>query len=546
MENEEIEIQSKQFYVHELPLITTFHDEKVLNERFIVGHKIYNILVAEGYRRLNLIYNDVEYKEILEKIEKVPKEQMKGKHPLKTERKKKRVELAKKHGLNGQATMVFSQFITQEINKNLAWAGPYTLGSQVVRKLGERVAQPFLDFVDGAAHLNRKEGKPKFLSPRKGKKLSSVESGFSDEIITIKFENGKYYTEWSNGKTGKDKKIIRMRIFTDRKGKNFSEIQAFTDMNSQVPQRDKKGKLKRDKDGNVLLQSAFRYATIVRRIVKGKWQYYVQLVLSGKPYSNVKTQDGKKVAIDLGISQYGIVSEGSYSATRTPSRMKSDGKPSSALGKMNYTKTKGVSGDYQHYLEGLKNINKKVAKMQKSTSRSDRLNNPHCYDENGKTIKGKRIIHTKNWKKKHAKLKELQRVQNERKKIIMNIAVKDVLRRGNILYMEKVSIKGWQKVYGKTMQFSSPGTFSAKVINAIQRNGGRVELISTNLTKLSQFCHICGKYKEKPLSNRRQECCGRNYQRDKYSAYLAMHTENNVVNVEEATKNEEAYEKFLK
>jgi len=51
--------------------------------------------------------------------------------------------------------------------------------------------------------------------------------------------------------------------------------------------------------------------------------------------------------------------------------------------------------------------------------------------------------------------------------------------------------------------------------------GGSVDEFSTRTTKLSQFCHNCGEYTKKPLSQRVHTCCNLNIQRDIYSAFLA-------------------------
>jgi len=56
---------------------------------------------------------------------------------------------------------------------------------------------------------------------------------------------------------------------------------------------------------------------------------------------------------------------------------------------------------------------------------------------------------------------------------------------------------------------------------------------STKTTKLSQYCHKCGKYTKKPLSQRVHTCCNLNIQRDIYSAFLAGSI---VENSDEPTK----------
>jgi putative transposase len=51
--------------------------------------------------------------------------------------------------------------------------------------------------------------------------------------------------------------------------------------------------------------------------------------------------------------------------------------------------------------------------------------------------------------------------------------------------------------------------------------GGCLNLFPTQTTRLSQICHICGKYVKKPLSQRWHICCDIEMQRDLYSAFLS-------------------------
>jgi putative transposase len=64
--------------------------------------------------------------------------------------------------------------------------------------------------------------------------------------------------------------------------------------------------------------------------------------------------------------------------------------------------------------------------------------------------------------------------------------------------------------------------------------GGQVTEFSTRSTKLSQTCH-CGEVKKKPLSQRWHACkCGVTAQRDLYSAFLAKHVSNDVLDTRQA------------
>ena len=66
--------------------------------------------------------------------------------------------------------------------------------------------------------------------------------------------------------------------------------------------------------------------------------------------------------------------------------------------------------------------------------------------------------------------------------------------------------------------------------------GGKVTEFSTRSTKLSQTCH-CGTVAQKSLSQRWHACnCGVSTQRDLYSAFLAKHVSNDVLDTRQAAK----------
>jgi hypothetical protein len=96
---------------------------------------------------------------------------------------------------------------------------------------------------------------------------------------------------------------------------------------------------------------------------------------------------------------------------------------------------------------------------------------------------------------------------------------------GHTIILEKISYKGWQKQYGKSVRLRAPGMFISLLKRTVASTGGTLTEISTRTTKLSQFCHGCGKFVKKPLSQRWHQCtCGIGpVQRDLYSAFLAAY-----------------------
>jgi len=101
------------------------------------------------------------------------------------------------------------------------------------------------------------------------------------------------------------------------------------------------------------------------------------------------------------------------------------------------------------------------------------------------------------------------------------------VRVGKTMRIEKASYKGWQKRYGKSMGLRAPGMFLEHLRRTVAKTGGILSEVSAFQTKLSQHCHGCKRYVNKPLSQRWHHCpCGVGpVQRDLYSAFLLAYLE---------------------
>src|SRR5205823_9436706 len=87
--------------------------------------------------------------------------------------------------------------------------------------------------------------------------------------------------------------------------------------------------------------------------------------------------------------------------------------------------------------------------------------------------------------------------------------VHEVVAVGNSVIIEKISYKAWQKQYGKSVGLRAPGMFIELLRRTVARTGGTLLEVPTRSTKLSQFCHGCGRCVKKPLSQRFHQCpCG--------------------------------------
>ncbi|MDX3265540.1 hypothetical protein PV336_41315 [Streptomyces sp. MI02-2A] len=101
-----------------------------------------------------------------------------------------------------------------------------------------------------------------------------------------------------------------------------------------------------------------------------------------------------------------------------------------------------------------------------------------------------------------------------------------VTRHGANLIVEDCDIRTWYRLWGKTLQATTPGRLVTAIARECEKTGGRMRRASTFTTKLSQAC-FCGARVAKTLADRIHHCtsCGLNGNRDMVSAALAAHVQ---------------------
>jgi hypothetical protein len=256
------------------------------------------------------------------------------------------------------------------------------------------------------------------------------------------------------------------------------------------------------------LDHRIKYARLIRRKASSPkaqgadcqgYRYYVQLALAGTPYQKLKNMPGHEViGLDLGPSTLAIVPrEGE--ARLVP------------------------------LCQELRPNARKKRRLERKLDRQRRANNPQNYDEKGRVKKhGKRRLTWKNSKGYLAMKRRL--AHHERKlaahrKSLHGRLVNEIIRTGNDIRIEKVSYKGWQKQYGKSVGMRAPGMLIEHLRRTVAKTGGILHEFPTRTTKLSRYCHGCRTYAKKALSERFHICsCGIGpVQRDLYSAFLAAY-----------------------
>ncbi len=265
------------------------------------------------------------------------------------------------------------------------------------------------------------------------------------------------------------------------------------------------------------LSSTVKYVRLLKRELHGKQRWFAQLICEGLPYQkkeNFVTQG--EIGIDLNVSNVAYVCD--QNAGLLP------------------------------FAEKVPVLKKDIAAIQCKMQRSQRVANPDNYEpdregrkgrktivKKGKVKKGRRKWNkSKNYLRLSAKKRELERRRAAYSKSKNRELVNDILRNGNQIKAENVSVKGWQKRYGKAIAAKSPGFFQSELKRKAESAGGSFTKFSTRKTALSQT-HLTGKRIKKSLSERvHHDQTGIVMQRDLFSAFLARYVVENELLLQDA------------
>jgi hypothetical protein len=265
------------------------------------------------------------------------------------------------------------------------------------------------------------------------------------------------------------------------------------------------------------LTSEIKYVRILWKEINGKRRWYVQLINKGEPLqkaANFVTPG--VVGVDLNISNVAYVADNN--AGLLP------------------------------FAEKAPAFEREICSLQRKMQRSQRLFSPDNYEPDFSGKKGRRTIlkrgkqkkghrkwnKSKRYQKLAAKKRELERRKSEYCKSQNRRLVNDILRNGNQIKTERVSVKGWQKNWGKAINAKSPGFFQAELKRKAEKAGGLFYQFSTMKTVLSQT-HLTGERIKKSLSERvHYDKSGVVMHRDLMSAFLSRHVYDDTLSLQDA------------
>ncbi len=278
------------------------------------------------------------------------------------------------------------------------------------------------------------------------------------------------------------------------------------------------------------LDSRIKYVRILWRELKGKRRWYVQLINQGLPYQKPQNYvSSGLIGLDLNVSNIAFV--GDNEAGLLP------------------------------FAENVPSYQKQVRRLQRKMERSRRRNNKSNYypdfeakkgrktiAKKGKTIKGRHTWdNSETYVRDRLTKSNLERRKSAYAKSQNRKIVNEILRHGKQIKTENVSVKGWQKRYGKAIGAKSPGFVQSELKRKAESAGGSFQKFSTRKTALSQT-HLNGERIKKSLSQRvHKDNSGFEMHRDLFSAFLARYVndEDNLL-LQSALQGWERLESVLK
>ena len=266
-------------------------------------------------------------------------------------------------------------------------------------------------------------------------------------------------------------------------------------------------------------QSEISYCRIVRKYVKRKYKYYLQIVFKGIPPKKIDKTTGEikhpigkgDVGIDIGTSTI------AYAATNDVKILE--------------------------LADMVQSIEDKKRRLLRKMDRSRRATNPDNFKEDG-TIKkqgNKKVswVFSNHYKKNREQLKELYRKQADVRKYQHECLANEIVSLGDTIYVEQMSFQGLakrakktetndkgkfkqKKRFGKTIANRAPAMLLEIIDRKLAYEGKSLVKIDTCSAKASQFNHVDETYTKKKLSQRWNYINGYKIQRDMYSAFLIM------------------------
>ena len=463
-------------YVLTLKLKTEKYQEDIINKRLEIARNISNALTNKVLKRYNLMLESKEYMSIKKQLNPVNKnyynsDNIKSKKIFERQRKelyKQLEELYIKFSL--------SQYSLYEDVKPMYKHFKDNIGSLESQAIADRVWTKF----DKLLHGNGNK-----VTFSKYNEYNSIENKWNKS--GLKYDINSNMVKWN--------KI------------NIPVIIKNDDLYAQKAIQDK-----------------VKYCRIVRKLIRGKYKYYVQMVMTGIPPIKINTETGE-VKNGIGVGNVGI-----DIGTRTI-----------AFSSKNEVKLLELCPEVE-------NIEHKKSILQRKLDRQRRANNPYNYNPDGTIKRGIKLDWFKSNKyiKTQNELRELQRKQADIRKQSHEKLANHILSLGNRIFVETMNFQGLQKRakkttknqqgkfnkkkrFGKSLANKAPAMLIEMINRKLKYEGLEILKINTQKVKASQYNHFTNEYNKKELKDRWNKDI--EIQRDIYSAFLIMNVNDDLESI---------------
>ena len=455
--------------------------ENHLEKSFNIANSAYNEVLGLGLRRIKAMRANPRYQELLEARQSLAKS---------TQR------LKKSKGLAWQLRLCDKALYNLRLNYGLS---EFSLSKHLTKRRNEPnspyqhlcaselqvIAKEAYQTLEKVIFYKVKPDRVKFRSKYSlNASFRNKANNMGTRIIPIPSDKtGVAYTLF----------VHKASTFVDISAKAFSEYQQLS----------------------LLRAEKIKYVQMVRKTIRGKRMYYLQIVCEGYPLAKV-TKGKNTVGIDPGVSTVAYASKDRVELV--------DLVP-----------------------ENITSREKLIKSLDRRIKRSRRVNNPECYNPNGTIKRGVRFKRPTNRAKRLIlrRQKAYRSLTEERRKLQGEL-VNRIVSQASIIRMEDLNVKGLQKRskdirinpktnrpyskkrFGKTILRAAPSYFREALKTRAYGLGIEFEIINPQKAKPSQYNHLTESFEKKTLSTRMFDLSSEwtGVQRDLYSAFLIGHIEN--------------------
>jgi len=474
----------KEVFVLEMPLLVEKYQEDILNKRFEQLRQLYNYVQGKLLRQYKYFEQMAEFQ--ICKTSKAKREFIKT-HPFHINgvigRNKDLLDISfDEYGILGLVTKLGQKPLGS--GKSYADMG---ISSTILANLSNNIWSAW----------NKKlyDYHAKRISFKRYGELNSFGSG---KIVQKKDNDVKEYfpgfilhlermeLDIKTSKSGKNETCITLPILHNPKHADY-EMWAL-------------------KDGS----TSIKVLTIVRRLVRGRYKYYLQMSIEGEKPQKGRTLGKGNVGIDIGPTTVAVSGENIASIDKLASKCD--------------------------------NIQEEITRLARKIDRSRRANNPQNFNEDGTIKRGVRLVwnDSKRYKALRKEMAELQRKQAAIRKQQHIDRANALLKEGDTFVVENNPIKGWQaraketKIDEKTGRFKSkkgrgksignhaPAMFVTILENKVKSLGGEVVKVDTH-NAASQYDFTNESFTDHGYDRKITLSNGDTHQRDMLAAFNLQH-----------------------